>query len=74
VRRELTTGLVRGGTSGLLVGLVALAWMRNVGVAASLVGGIACGIGAATVLGLGMKLTILASRIKSLGIVAPKRA
>jgi magnesium transporter len=58
VRRELTMGLMLGGASGLLVGLAALAWMRSPGVAVSLLGGIACGVGAAAVLGLGMPVLL----------------
>jgi magnesium transporter len=58
LRRELATGLVLGGACGLLVGLVALAWMRSAGLAASLLGGIACGVGAAAVFGLGLPLVL----------------
>ncbi|HZT83451.1 MAG TPA: magnesium transporter [Gemmataceae bacterium] len=51
-RRELLTGLLLGGACGVLVGLVALAWLRQGEVALCLLGGIGGGVAAAAVVGL----------------------
>jgi magnesium transporter len=52
--RELGTGLLLGGASGLAVGLVALAWQGRVRVALCLLGGIGGGVTGAAVMGLAM--------------------
>jgi magnesium transporter len=52
LRRELLTGLLLGGASGLLVGIVALVWLGQVRVLLCLLGGIAGGVSAAAVLGI----------------------
>ncbi|MEN6558876.1 MAG: magnesium transporter [Thermoguttaceae bacterium] len=51
LRRELIVGLMLGCASGLVVGLVALFWRRQLTVAASTLGGIAAGVAAAALLG-----------------------
>jgi len=50
--RELCTGLFLGGACGLLVGLAALAWMGQVGVAACILGGIGVGVTGGATLGI----------------------
>lgn len=52
--RELLTGAFLGGASGLLVGLVALLWIGQVRVAATVLGGIAAGMACAALFGLAM--------------------
>jgi magnesium transporter len=49
--RELLTGLFLGGACGLLVGLAALVWIGEMGVALCLLGGIAGGVAGAAVIG-----------------------
>jgi magnesium transporter len=50
--RELATGSLLGAACGTLVGLVALAWLRQPGVAACILGGIGGGVAVAACLGL----------------------
>jgi magnesium transporter len=50
--RELLTGAFLGGACGLLVALVALAWLRQWLVAASVLGGVGGGVAAAALLGV----------------------
>jgi magnesium transporter len=50
--RELTTGILLGVACGILVGVVALVWLRQVSVVLSLLGGIAGGVAGAAVIGL----------------------
>jgi magnesium transporter len=52
LRREAGTGVLLGAASGLSVGLVAVAWLRQWGVALCLLAGIAGGVTAAAVLGV----------------------
>jgi magnesium transporter len=52
LRGELTTGLLLGAGSGLIVGLVGLVWLGRVRVALCLLGGITGGVAGAAVLGL----------------------
>jgi magnesium transporter len=52
LRAETMTGLLLGIASGLIVAIVALAWVRHVPVMLSLFGGIAGGITAAAVVGV----------------------
>jgi magnesium transporter len=52
LRREAGTGVLLGAASGLAVGLVAVAWLRQWGVALCLLAGIAGGVTAAAVLGV----------------------
>src|SRR5439155_6767696 len=52
VGRELLTGGMLGTACGALVGLVALAWLTQIGVAVCVLGGIGGGVAAAAVLGL----------------------
>jgi magnesium transporter len=54
LRWELWTGLLLGAASGLIVGLVALAWLGRARVALCLLGGIAGGVTGAACLGLAM--------------------
>ena len=51
LHRELSVGLLLGGASGLLVGLVALAWLDQWRLAVCVLGGIAAGVTSAAVLG-----------------------
>ena len=51
LHRELLVGLLLGGASGLLVGLVALLWLDQWRLAACVLGGIAAGVASAAVLG-----------------------
>jgi magnesium transporter len=51
---ELATGLLLGAASGMIVGVVALAWRGHLRVALCLLGGIAGGVAAAAGLGLAM--------------------
>jgi magnesium transporter len=52
--RELAMGLLLGGASGLVVGFVAVVWLRRVWVGLCLVGGLTGAVTAAAVLGLAM--------------------
>ena len=52
LHRELLLGLLLGGASGLLVGLIGLAWLRHLRLALCVFGGIAAGVVSATVLGM----------------------
>jgi magnesium transporter len=52
LRWELLTGLLLGGASGLLVGLVALVWLRQVQVVFALLGGVTVGVAGAAVVGI----------------------
>ena len=52
VGRELATGLLLGGASGLAVGAVALTWLGQPLVALCLLGGVAGGVAVATAVGL----------------------
>jgi magnesium transporter len=52
LHRELLVGLLLGGASGLLVGLVGLAWLHQLRLAICIFGGIAAGVVSATVLGM----------------------
>jgi magnesium transporter len=54
MRRELLTGLLLGGTCGLLVAVVAWVWLRRLEVVIPLLGGITGGVAGAAVLGLVM--------------------
>ncbi len=54
LRRELLTGLLLGGTCGLLVAAVAWLWLGRLEVVIPLLGGIAGGVAGAAVLGLAM--------------------
>jgi magnesium transporter len=58
LRVEAVTGLLLGGASALLVGLFALAWQRQLSVAACLLGGIGGGVAGAAVLGLALPYTL----------------
>lgn len=49
--RELSAGLLLGGVSGLVVGTVALLWLGQVRLTLCVLGGIAVGVAAASVLG-----------------------
>ncbi len=51
VRREFSVGLLIGGASGLVVGLVALAWIGQWPLAVCVLGGIAAGVVCAAILG-----------------------
>lgn len=51
LHRELRVGLLLGGASGLLVGMVALAWLGQLRLAVCVLGGIAAGVTAAAALG-----------------------
>ncbi len=51
VRREFSVGLLIGGASGLTVGLIALAWLRQWPLAICVLGGIAAGVLSAAILG-----------------------
>jgi magnesium transporter len=59
---ELLVGLLLGGASGLVVGMVALSWLGQLRLAACVLGGIAAGVTAAAV--LGVTLPILFRRLK----------
>jgi magnesium transporter len=48
---EFTIGLLMGGAGGLVVGLVALAWLQKIQLALCVLGGIAAGVATAAVLG-----------------------
>jgi magnesium transporter len=52
LRRELLTGLSLGGASAVVVGIVALVWLRQPWVVVCLLGGIAGGVAGAALLGL----------------------
>lgn len=52
LHREFLIGLLLGGGSGLVVGLVGLAWLRHLRLAFCIFGGIAAGVASATVLGM----------------------
>ena len=52
--RELLTGVLLGSACGVLVGTVALLWLRQGSVVLCLLGGIAGGVSAAAVIGLTM--------------------
>jgi magnesium transporter len=54
LRFELMTGLLLGGVSGLVVGVVALIWLGQTRVALCLLGGIGGGVAGAAVVGLAM--------------------
>jgi magnesium transporter len=54
IRWELLTGLLLGGTSGLLVGIAALLWLGQVKVLICVLGGIAGGVTGAAVVGIAM--------------------
>jgi magnesium transporter len=54
VRWESLTGLLLGGTAGLILGLVALVWLGQVRVTLCLLGGIAGGVTSAAVIGVAM--------------------
>jgi magnesium transporter len=51
LHRELLVGLLLGGASGLVVGLVAVAWLNQWLLAVCVLGGIAAGVASAAVLG-----------------------
>jgi magnesium transporter len=51
LQREFRVGLLLGAASGLVVGLVALAWLNQLHLALCVLGGIIAGVGAAAVLG-----------------------
>jgi magnesium transporter len=51
LHRELVVGLLLGGASGLVVGMVALAWLGQMPLAVCVLGGIAGGVACAAVLG-----------------------
>jgi magnesium transporter len=51
LHREFTVGLLMGGAGGLVVGLVALAWLGQWRLAICVLGGIAAGVATAAVLG-----------------------
>jgi magnesium transporter len=52
LHRELLVGLLLGGASGLLVGLIGLAWLHHLRLAVCVCGGITAGVASATVLGM----------------------
>jgi magnesium transporter len=52
IRRELLTGVFLGGACGLIVGMVALVWLRHLRVMFCLLGGVAGGVAGAAVFGL----------------------
>ena len=52
LHRELLVGLLLGGGSGLVVGMVALAWLNQLSLALCVLGGITGGVAAAAVLGV----------------------
>ena len=52
LHRELLVGLLLGGASGLVVGLIGLAWLGDRWLAVCVFGGIAGGVACATVLGM----------------------
>jgi magnesium transporter len=54
LRWELLVGLSLGGASALVVGLVALIWLRQLKVVLCLIGGIAGGVASAAVVGLAL--------------------
>jgi magnesium transporter len=58
VRQELATGALLGSACGAVVGLVALAWLRDYWVALSLLGGIAGGVAVSALLGLTVPITL----------------
>jgi magnesium transporter len=55
---ELSIGLLLGAASGLVVGVVALAWLHQLSVAACLLGGIVGGVAGAAVLGIVMPVVL----------------
>ncbi len=52
LHRELLVGLLLGGASGLVVGLIGLAWLGQLRLAMCVFGGIGGGVASATVLGM----------------------
>jgi magnesium transporter len=62
-RGELATGLLLGGACGLVVGLVALAWLGQPRVALALLGGIAGGVTLSAGLGLTVPLLLRLLRL-----------
>jgi magnesium transporter len=54
LRQELATGLLLGSACGAVIGLIALLWRRQTGVALCLLGGIGGGVTASAVLGLAL--------------------
>jgi magnesium transporter len=63
-RTELATGLLLGLGSGLVMGLVALAWLGQVQLALCLLGGIAGGVAGAAVLGMAMPILLRLLRLE----------
>jgi magnesium transporter len=55
---ELVIGLLLGGACGVVVGVVALAWLRHVPLALCLLGGIGGGVAASALLGLTMPIAL----------------
>jgi magnesium transporter len=63
LRDELSTGLLLGGACGLVIGLVALVWLGQRGVALALLGGIGGGVALSAVLGLTVPLLLRLLRL-----------
>jgi magnesium transporter len=58
LRQESATGLLLGGACGLAIGLVALAWQRQIYLALSLLGGIGFGVFGSALLGLTIPIVL----------------
>jgi magnesium transporter len=63
LRGETLTGMLLGSACGAIIGLVALAWLRNVRVALALLGGIAGGVALSAALGLTVPLLLRLLRL-----------
>jgi magnesium transporter len=63
LRGELATGLLLGGACGLVIGLIALTWQRQLRVALCLLGGISGGVAGAAVLGLVLPVVLRLLRL-----------
>jgi magnesium transporter len=63
LHREFRVGLLLGGGSGLVVGLVALVWLRQTAVALCVLGGIATGVACAALLGAAVPNLLRRSRL-----------
>ena len=73
LHRELLVGLLLGGASGLLVGLVALAWLDQWRLAVCVLGGIAAGVASAAVLGATVPKPVPPPEARSAGCRRPRR-
>jgi magnesium transporter len=62
LRAEFSVGILLGGASGLLVGMVALVWLRQLHLAICVLGGIGAGVASAAI--LGASLPILLRRLR----------